>query len=347
MENLDFLDRQLLNELQRGLLCVEQPFAELGARVGLSAGDVLDRINRFQKLGFIRQISAIFDSKRLGYRSMLVGLAVQPSNLNEVAGLISSHPGVSHNYEREHRYNLWFTLTVSPESRLGLEKTGLLLAEDDRVVSALFLPALRRFKIGMRLNLVGSDQNWNQPHSPEVSMQSNTARTLTESEKLAVRLLQQNLPLDEHPFRTLAANSTLSEQALINLGRQLQQIGRLRRLAAILHHRKAGYSANGMGVWVVPPERIEATGEQMASHDRVTHCYQRPTFPDWKFSLFTMVHGQSRDDCEAVMQQLSQSTGIRDYEVLYSTTEFKKSRIKYFTKDEAEWESKNQHLAKR
>jgi DNA-binding Lrp family transcriptional regulator len=113
----------------------------------------------------------------------------------------------------------------------------------------------------------------------------------------------------------------------------------LRRVAAILFHRRAGFSANGMGVWKVPDDRIAELGPRMAAVRGVSHCYQRPTYEDWPYSVFTMAHGRSKEECDAILDSIADDTGIHERSTLYSSTEFKKIRLLYFTEDFKRWEA--------
>ena len=121
----------------------------------------------------------------------------------------------------------------------------------------------------------------------------------------------------------------------------LRERGGLRRVAAILYHRRAGFSANGMGVWAVPEGEILDTGRRMAAFRGVSHCYQRPTYTDWPYSVFTMAHGRSKEECDAVLDAIADSTGIGERATLYSSTEFKKVRMLYFTDDFKRWEEEH------
>ena len=117
--------------------------------------------------------------------------------------------------------------------------------------------------------------------------------------------------------------------------------GRMRRFSAVLHHRTAGFRANAMGVWAGPQDddqELDRLGRIMAGFRAVSHCYQRPSYPDWPFNLFTMVHGKSVDDCEAVLGEIAAATGIQQRDALYSSVEYKKVRVRYFTGDEELWE---------
>jgi DNA-binding Lrp family transcriptional regulator len=121
----------------------------------------------------------------------------------------------------------------------------------------------------------------------------------------------------------------------------MQERRLLRRVAAILFHRRAGFSANGMGVWRVPDDRIMELGPQMAAYRGISHCYQRPTYKDWPYSVFTMAHGRSKDECDAILDSIADFTGIDERATLYSSTEFKKIRLLYFTQDYRDWERKH------
>ncbi len=119
----------------------------------------------------------------------------------------------------------------------------------------------------------------------------------------------------------------------------------MRRYAAVLAHRKAGFTFNGMGVWRVPEERLDECGQTMAASAGVSHCYQRPTYPDWPYNLFSMTHGRTKAECEDVLAAIARETGARRLLVLYSTKEYKKTRVSYFTPEEAAWEQQYAPLA--
>lgn len=151
-----------------------------------------------------------------------------------------------------------------------------------------------------------------------------------ETDKGLIRHLQGDIPLTERPFREIAEKMGISESALIERARQFKEKGYIRRFGATLRHRQAGFSANGMGVWIVPEEDRERVGKIMATFKEVTHCYERPSFEGWPFNLFTMIHGQSKEECFEVAERISGATGITDYKLLFSSREFKKTSMQYF-----------------
>jgi DNA-binding Lrp family transcriptional regulator len=156
-----------------------------------------------------------------------------------------------------------------------------------------------------------------------------------------IRALQGDMGVVEEPYAPAAAELGLTQERLLDHLAGMQERGLLRRVAAILYHRRAGFSANGMGVWQVPDEQILEIGCKMAAVRGISHCYQRPTYEDWPYSVFTMAHGRSKEECDAVLEAIAEQTGIQERATLYSSTEFKKIRLLYFTEDFKNWESRH------
>ncbi|GMT42743.1 MAG: hypothetical protein IEMM0002_1154 [bacterium] len=154
---------------------------------------------------------------------------------------------------------------------------------------------------------------------------------INEIDKNIMRCLQDDIPLDMNPYKTIAEKLGLSEAEVIEKINYCRGKGWIRRYGATLRHQKAGFAVNGMGVWPVPnPDDRERLGAVMASFDEVSHCYERPSFDDFPYNLFTMIHGKSKHDCEEVARRISEKTGVKEYRLLYSSREFKKSSMRYF-----------------
>jgi len=323
---IDPLDRRLLNLLQRRFPLLPQPFQALAEELGIGEGEALSRTCRLKEQGVIRQISGIFDSRRLGYTSTLVAMEVPPESIDEGARRISAHPGVSHNYQRDHPFNLWFTLTLPAQADLEAEVAALARAAGAR--RTRILPALRLFKIGVELDL---ERGLNVAPGGGSPQAQPPPRPLTEEERRYVRVLQQDLPLEPRPFLTWARSLGVGEEELLARARSFIAEGIMRRFAALLHHRRAGFVANGMVCWRIPQERVEEVGRRLASCPEVSHCYQRPTFPDWPYNIFAMIHARSRQQCEEIARRLAEAIGSSDYVILYSIKEYKKERPAFFT----------------
>ncbi len=266
---MDKLDTEILNEIQWTFPLVAKPFDEMAKKFGISSDDVKTRLVQLKRKGVLRQLSAIFDTRKLGYTSSLVAMEIEPDKLEYVAHQINRHPGVSHNYERDHEFNLWFTLAVPPGS--DLEKELGKFSKLDGIKKTRMLPTLQLFKIGVKL---------------------------------------------------------------------YEEIGVMRRYAAILRHREAGFTANGMIVWKVPEQRITEVGNKLGAFPQVSHCYERPVYPDWPYNVFSMIHCKSFDEAGEVAGQIQKQIDVDEYKILFSAKEFKKTRVEYFVENEFSLEEK-------
>lgn len=329
MAELDLTDRRILNALQGSLRIAERPFAPIADEVGVTEEEVLRRAQAMRDAGVLRHLSPIFDVFRIGYRSALIAFAVEPARLEPAAAVVSAHPGVSHNYAREHRFNLWAVLAL-PRER-DFEATVAELARRAGAATYHVLPALKLFKIAVEYDMVERKAD----SRPGARAPRRPRRELTAEERAIIRVCQEDLPLVSRPWSGAARELGMSEAALVARLQGLHQEGILRRMAAVLRHQEAGFSANGMACWRVPEDRIEEVGEALAADTRVSHCYWRPTFPDWPYPLFSMVHCETREEVAAIVADLARRVGVRDYEILWSAREFKKERVRYFVEDGA------------
>jgi DNA-binding Lrp family transcriptional regulator len=302
---------------------------------------VLRRLRRLKDAEIVRQLSAIFDTRALGYSSTLVAARYPDDRLFEAADIVGGHPGVSHNYRRTHAFNLWYTLAVEPESELGLEETMQRLHEASGAESTRLLPTLKLYKINVQLDMTGERANDAKEDAPRPAPVRGDGVLPTDEDKRMIEVLQRDLPVVPRPFDAWADDAGVSTDELLDACRVFVERTYMRRFAAVLNHRRAGFGANGMAVWRVPEEELEEIGPRMAAFKAVSHCYRRPTYPDWPYSIFTMVHARSKEACEEAIAAIAEDTGITDPDrraVLYSTYEFKKIRLMYYTPDYKEWE---------
>jgi siroheme decarboxylase len=335
---LDELDKKLLNLLQGSFPLEPRPFAHVAELARLGEDEVLARTQRLLDARIIREITPIFDTRVLGYSSMLVAAKVDDENPWRAAKIINSHPGVSHNYLRDHDFNLWFTIATEPGSRLGLDGTLEVLQRLTGAQSVRQLPTLRLFKIRMDLEMEKGTETL-AAAADAVEHREPEAIPLSDDDIATVRATQGPMEVTGEPYAAAAAKLGISQDELLGRLESMRERRALRRVAAILFHRRAGFSANGMGVWNVPEERILELGPRMSSFRGISHCYQRPTYPDWPYSVFTMAHGRSKDECDAILDSIAADTGIEDRRTLYSSTEFKKIRLRYFTDEHRRWEA--------
>ena len=327
---IDPLDKQLLNDIQWTFPLSERPYLKIAAKHGLSEEDVMRRISLMKQSGLIRQINAIFDTRKLGYKSALVAFAVKKQKLETVAQEVNKHPGVSHNYERDHEFNMWFTLAVPPDG--DLKKDLEQMASLDGVIKFRLLPTLKLYKIGVRLDMVNDDPKKPLPEK-DVKKIDPKKFEISVEDKCFIRELQKDLRIVSEPFNEPARNLGMSVQELFERANQYQISGIMRRFAAILRHRDVGFTANGMVVWKVPQDKVDEVGYKLALFPQVSHCYRRPMYPDWQFNLFSMIHARTIEAAENIASEMSRHTGMSEYKILFSSREFKKERVKYFVEN--------------
>jgi DNA-binding Lrp family transcriptional regulator len=334
---LDDLDKRLLNLMQGSFPIARRPYASVAAAAQISEREAMRRVQRLLDERIIRQVTPIFDTRALGYSSMLVAAKVDPENPWRAANVINQHPGVSHNYLRNHEFNIWFTIATEPDSPLGLDGTLEVLARIAGAESVRQLPTLKLFKIRMDLEMEAGTEALARA-AEAVEPAETSPQPYDDFDRAVIRALQGDMPVISEPYAPAATELGIADDRLLEHLEGMRERRLLRRVAAILYHRRAGFSANGMGVWKVPDDRILELGRRMASFRGISHCYQRPTYPDWPFSVFTMAHGRSKQECDAILDSIAADTGIEERATLYSSTEFKKIRLLYFTDDYRSWE---------
>lgn len=334
------IEKTVLSHLQEDIPIEERPFSVIATHLGIPETSLLRIIKELKERKIIRQISPIYDTRRLGYKSLLVAFKVSPENLEEAARLVNSHPGVSHNYERDHIFNLWFTIAIPPESKFGPERTIEILANKTGVREYVILRAKRVFKIGLKLDMdgTGSEVERN-PLTTEFTFPTKKVPTsLTEEDRDIIRITQEDMPLIENPFHALSSILGVKQEYLIEKLKDYRKNGIMRRFSAVLYHRNAGFKANGMVVWRIPEDSVEKVGKRIASYKAVSHCYERTTNGVWPYNLFCMLHAKTPEEIEKVVREISYNTGINDFAVLFSKREFKKKRVRYFMEDFYTWE---------
>jgi len=325
---LDNTDRKLLSIIQAEFPLTREPFSALGRRLGVSGDEVVHRIEGLEAKGIIRLISPVFNPGRLGYQTSLVAMKVAADRLDSAAEIISVHPQVSHCYERDHDFNLWFTLALATTQDLDTEAREL----GNRVKAevTLNLPAVRTFKIGAYFNTEAADSS-----APKTAADNTRALStdvdLSSVERAVINEVQQDLPLTARPFDLMSTHLSLDVDRFLNHCQALLQRGVMRRFSAAINHRSLGFVANAMACWRVPPEMVETAGSTVATFQEVSHCYQRKTSPLWPYSLYAMMHAKTREACESIARTASSMSGLDENGpmLLFSTKEVKKTRVWY------------------
>lgn len=324
--HLDDIDKKLVNAVQKDFPLIREPFSALGLRLGISSDEVLRRIERLKADGVIGQISPVFDAWRLGYQTTLAVIQVAENQLAQAAKVINQHPGVSHCYQREHHFNLWFTLAVPVSTDMENELHKLGSRAGAEVI--LNLPAVRVFKIGAYFDVAGDDDLLPNTSVNHTSLLPEDI-DLSYTERAVINELQMDLPLVPRPFELMSARLSMDVEEFLNQCRSLQQRGIMRRFGALIRHSRVGFVANAVVCWIVEPAIVEVVGKKVAEFREISHCYQRRTTHLWPYNLFGVIHSRSREVCKEIVAQISQKTGLDKYVVLFSSREFKKVRVKY------------------
>ncbi len=327
MSSMEEIDNEILNEIQWTFPLVSRPFDEMAKKFNISSNEVKTRLEKMKEKGVLRQLSAIFDTRKLGYKSSLVAMEIENDKLEQVALIINKHPGVSHNYERKSQFNLWFTLAVPPGSDLKseLEKFSKL----DGIKKVRMLPTIQMFKIGVKLDMVDTKKHDVKPTEVKKEIKK-VDFVATEEDKKFIRELQKDFEIVDRPFLNAANELGITEEEIFEKLKHYENIGVMRRFAAILRHREVGFTANGMIVWKVPNERINQVGEKLGSFPQVSHCYERPTYSDWPYNVFSMIHCKSVSEAKDVAKEIQDQIKVDEYDILFSSREFKKTRVEYF-----------------
>lgn len=326
-------ESRLLNRIQSDIEICHRPFRIIAEDTGFTEQHVIDMTTSLKERNIIRNISAIFNASALGYKTSLVAFKIKESRIDEAAAIINQHPGVSHNYLREHSYNIWFTLAVSGETTI--ETTAAALAQKCGAEDYLILKTEKLYKIGLSLDTSRGDEP--AVNNSFTGSDMTGRRELSQNEKKIIVLLQKDLPVEERPFLKIADefSGDITEDEIIQTGRSLKKEGFIRRYSAVLKHRRAGFTANAMTVWRATDEKIEKAADIFRKIPAVSHLYKRTVYPGkWEYPLFAMIHGRERNEVDELIKKMADESGIKDYMALYSTKEFKKKRVAYFSKEE-------------
>jgi len=319
------LDLRLLNEFQRGFPHCSRPFAAIAERLHTSENVVLERLRVYREQGSVSRVGAVFAPRTLG-ASVLAALAVPDSRLAQVAAMVSAHGEVNHNYEREHRYNLWFVAAAPDESKLD---TALREIECEvRCGMLLKLPLIEEYRIDLGFDLSGAEP----PLGTETAVASPTPIALRADETRLIAALQAGLPLVPRPYAALAATAGMAETEVLAVLDRWIRDGVIRRFGVVVRHRELGYHANAMAVWDVPDAQVSALGAGLARQHGVALCYRRcRALPDWPYNLFCMIHGRTRDSVSRRLAGLQDECGLAGFDsaVLFSRRRFKQCGARY------------------
>ncbi len=319
---LSELQKHLCTLLQQGIPVCDEPFTEIANDLGVTSQQVLDNIRQLKESGIIRRFRAILNHRTLGKASTLVTAHVPQDKLKDVTESVNALSGVSHNYLREHFYNLWFTLQAQTANEI---ETILSDLQKHFGIDFHSMPVLRTFKLSVYFNVSGKEHISNnktsaKPKSSKVS--------LNEDEKYILSSLQKEIEITDKPFSFLASEK-LSNDDILKIIQQLIDKGVIRRIAAVIDYNEVGFTSNVMFACEVPQDRIAKTGEKLAGLTIVSHCYERKTFDGWPYNLFAMLHAQSMNEIKRQVKEFTKAEKINSYQLLPTKTELKKEPVQH------------------
>ncbi|MCU0847986.1 MAG: hypothetical protein MUD12_08890 [Spirochaetes bacterium] len=333
------IESAILEIIQREFPLHPRPYSVLAGIVKTGENVVMETVSGLKKRGIIRNISGIFNASSLGYDSALAAFAVPAERIVTAAEAINSHPGVSHNYLRNNRYNLWFT--IAADAQHAIEGDVEILGNFSGALDILILKTRHLVKIGVILDIDDSR------HEDEAASPVKTAsfRPFTEKDKSVIVVLQRDLPVEKAPFNTLITGSgvKLTEDEIVESAIKLMEEGVMRRYSAVLRHANIGYNSNAMTVWKPAGDPMDP---EMLSHFAVersiSHLYVRDAVKGrWDYPVFAMIHSRSEKNLRDVVERLASASGIKEYMVLESLREFKKEKIIYFSPEISDWKRKH------
>jgi siroheme decarboxylase len=326
---MDARERRLLNGFQRDFPLCAEPYAAVADALGTSQAVVLERLARWIDEGVVSRVGAIFRPGSVG-ASTLAAMAVPPARLPDVARSISAHAGVNHNYEREHRFNLWFVANAADEDALAVLVTRI---ERETVLPVIALPLVREYHIDLGFDLDAPRSNAAAAGREEIA----PARVTDRAGQRIVAALQRGLPLSTRPFTEIAERAGLP--CAEGEARVLQQLdawlrdGIVKRFGLIVRHRPLGFIANAMAVWDVPDADVDVAGRALAVAPGVNLCYRRArALPAWPYNLFCMVHGRERGAVDAALDAIGVRLGLdrHPHARLFSRVAFKQRGALHF-----------------
>jgi len=345
---IDSIDRRLLDRIQDQFPLVVQPFMVLGEELGMEEGQILERLRDLKQRRIIRQIGPVLEPGALGYQTALVAARVEAGRLDQVAGVVSALPEVTHNYGRDHIYNLWFTLNARSFGRL--EEIVNSIGALEGVSAIRLLPSRRTFKIRVHFRLEsGRDDpgvreglsprseapppgNLQAPQSGEAGEFSTFSPDALD--RAIIRALQEGIELVERPFLAAAGRAGCGEDELLSRLRLMEKSGVIRRFGARLAHLRAGMKSNAMVCWRIPPERVEEVGVALAAFPQVSHCYERPPGEDFPYNIYSMVHARDEEELASILGQLAAAAKTMDFMPLHTTREYHKAAPRYFLEED-------------
>lgn len=311
------LEQHLLDTIQDAFPLEERPYKVLAEQLESDEQSVFEAVESLRNLGVIRRIGGVYDSKKLGFISRLC--AGKVSDIDKFAAAVNEIPAITHNYVRSHEYNVWFTVIAESEDEIRKIVDGLCASTDLHDVHVL--SATKKFKIN---TVMGKGAR-----NPDLSLRTecnevkqSPARLLSGADRARISIACTDIPHTLTPFKDWGVSV---EELRDDLAQK-----RMRRFGAILRHQEAGFAYNAMVCFGLDERGDCASGDLLAKNPHVSHCYERPAFEGFPYTLYAMMHAQSAEELDQYIKDAAASIGNPDYAVLNSIRELKKTSFRFF-----------------
>jgi len=320
-------DKKILNHIQQDFPICTQPFKALSSNLAISEDEVLTRIKTLKKQGIIRRITPLFDYSKLGYVGTLIAMKVPEGRIDEVAKIINKYPQITHNYERDDEYNIWFTLIARANEEI--EKIIAQIRLKTKITQILNLKTINKFKIKAVFEVQKTISSEFEEYEI-CEFQTQETCLIGKLDRTILKELQEDIPVIPKPYQFISQKIGIDEKELLEKIKWYKELGIIRKVRAVLDHYKVGMRENVMVVFKVEPANILKLVKIISSYPQVTHCYERATSSNWGYNLFVMIHGRTRQECENAISSILQNTDLTTYKKLYTKRELKKSTPRYF-----------------
>ncbi|SHK53517.1 transcriptional regulator, AsnC family [Fibrobacter sp. UWT2] len=330
------LEQQLLAIIQDAFPLEDRPYQVLAEQLGSDEQSVFAAVENLRRSGIIRRVGGVYDSKALGFISRLCAGkvptamtgAADDSALEKFAAVVNVIPAITHNYVRSHEYNVWFT--VMAQSEAEIQKIVDEVCANTELHDVHILNATEKFKINTVMKGAGAPVD-NKPLAVGRKNAVESCTELSSSDHVRIRIACNDIPHTLTPFKDWDVSCDELREDLA--------LRRMRRFGAILRHQEAGFAFNAMVCfaetvdsrqWSVDRNSVNPAGAILASKPYISHCYNRPPFEGFPYTLYAMMHAQSAEELESYIKEAAESIGNPDFAVLHSIRELKKTSFRFF-----------------
>ena len=330
---LSDLDLAFINDFQGNFPLQEHPFLSIAAQLNCSENELLNTVKKLKQDKVLTRFGPLYDAAKLGGGLTLAAISVPLEKYKMVTEQVNSFPEVAHNYQREHELNMWFVLATETPEEIAQVISSI---EKTTGLTVYNFPKQQEFYIGLWLQLSADGNNTTIPvphpkeHQVDSQLNNNTYRLDSIDRKL-ISVTQSGFPIEHSPYQTIAKDIGITQDEVLQRLKRLLSIGIIRRIGAVPNHYKLGLTANGMTVWDVDDDKVSELGDIIGQLDFVSHCYQRPRhLPMWRYNLFAMVHGTSKDEVHEKVKQIENLLGknCKAHETLFSSAILKKTGLR-------------------